>query len=241
MVKGGSRGAEHRVVRPNHFRPRCAGLRSAERLRLRRGVRKCSRRQSGVVPVMKSSANSKKLTANQWDDLLTILKTRYLKNRYCHPELEWAVVEARLKAKADKGWSLHLMEATGGEPDMIELNEETGECLFFDCSVESPIGRRSLCFDRKGLESRKEHKPADSAMEMAKAMGIELLTEAQYRHLQSFGDFDSKTSSWVQTPADIRKLGGALACDRRYGHVFVYPSGAQSYYAARGFRGCLWV
>jgi hypothetical protein len=158
-----------------------------------------------------------------------------------HEGLQWAKVEARLKTNADKLWSLYEMERTGGEPDVVKHDKKTGEFIFYDCSAESPTGRRSVCFDREGWESRKEHRPENTAMDMAVAMGIELLTEEEYRELQNLGDFDTKTSSWVQTPADIRKRGGALFCDCRYGHVFVYHNGAQSYYGARGFRGSLRV
>ena len=158
-----------------------------------------------------------------------------------HPELAWADVQAKLEANAGKLWSLAEMERTGGEPDVVGHDRETGEFIFYDCSAESPKGRRSVCYDREALESRKEHKPADSAMGMAVAMGIALLTEEQYRQLQELGPFDLKTSSWIQTPANIRKLGGALFCDRRYDTVFVYHNGAESYYGARGFRGSLRV
>ena len=156
-----------------------------------------------------------------------------------HKGLEWAKVEAKLKANAEKLWSLNEMESTGGEPDVVGHDKKTGEYVFYDCSAESPKGRRSVCYDREALEARKEHKPKDSAINTAAAMGIEILTEEQYRELQKLGDFDTKTSSWVKTPADIRKLGGALFCDRRYGHVFLSHNGAESYYAARGFRGSL--
>ena len=155
--------------------------------------------------------------------------------------LEWSKVQAKLEANTEKLWSLHEMEITGGEPDGVGHDKKTGEYIFYDCSAESPKGRRSVCYDRAALESRKEHKPEDSAINMAAVMGIELLSEEQYRELQKLGDFDTKTSSWVKTPADIRKLGGALFCDRRFGHVFVYHNGAESYYAARGFRGSLRV
>ncbi len=158
-----------------------------------------------------------------------------------HKGLDWATVQARLEAKPEKLGSLHDMERTGGEPDVIGYDEKTGEYIFYDCSAESPKGRRSVCYDREALESRKEHKPENNAMDMAAAMGIELLTEEQYRELQQLGDFDTKTSSWVKTPAAIRKLGGALFCDRRYDRVFIYHNGAESYYAARGFRGSLRV
>jgi hypothetical protein len=158
-----------------------------------------------------------------------------------HKGIEWATVLKKLEANADKLWSLHEMERTGGEPDLVGQDKKTGECIFFDCSDESPKGRRSICYDREALDSRKEHKPANNAIEMASAIGVEILTEDQYRDLQKLGNFDTKTSSWVKTPSDIRKLGGALFCDRRYDTVFVYHNGAESYYAARGFRGSLKV
>jgi hypothetical protein len=158
-----------------------------------------------------------------------------------HKGLEWAKVQAKLEAHTEKLWSLNEMERTGGEPDVVGSDKKTGEYIFYDCSAESPNGRRSVCYDREALEARKEHEPKDSAMDMAAAMGIELLTEGQYRELQELGNFDTKTSSWVKTPADIRKLGGALFCDRRYDTVFVYHNGADSYYAARAFRGSLRV
>ncbi len=158
-----------------------------------------------------------------------------------HKGIEWAKVQAKLEANAKQLWSLNEMERTGGEPDVVGFDKKTGEYLFYDCSAESPKGRRSVCYDREALEARKEHKPKDSAMDMAAAMGIELLTEEQYRELQKLGDFDTKTSSWVKTPSEIRKLGGALYCDRRYNHVFVYHNGAESYYGARAFRGLLRV
>ncbi len=173
------------------------------------------------------------------EELLQALKARFEKNMRRHTGLAWAEVRARLESSPDALRSLREMEATGGEPDVIGRDEETGRFTFCDCSPESPIGRRSTCYDGEALESRKEHKPANSAVEMAAAMGIELLTEEQYRKLQMLGDFDTKTSSWVRTPPDVRALGGALFCDRRYGKVFVYHNGAQSYYAARGFRGSL--
>jgi hypothetical protein len=163
------------------------------------------------------------------------------KNMSRHKSMVWAKVQAKLEAKPQELWSLHEMERTGGEPDVVGHDKKTGEYIFYDCSAESPKGRRSVCYDREGVESRKEHKPEDNAIDMAAAMGTELLTEEQYRALQKLGEFDAKTSSWVQTPADIRKLGGALFCDRRYGHVFVCHNGAQSYYAARAFRGSLRV
>jgi hypothetical protein len=181
------------------------------------------------------------LSPGQRGELLRTLKARFEKNMNRHKGLEWAKVQAKLEAKADKLWSLNEMERTGGEPDVVGYDKKTGEYMFYDCSAESPKGRRSVCYDRDALESRKQYKPENSAMDMAAAMGIELLTEEQYRELQKLENFDTKTSSWVKTPADIRKLGGALFCDRRYDHVFVYHNGAESYYAARGFRGLLRV
>ena len=181
------------------------------------------------------------MTANQREGLLSTLKARFEKNMNRHKGLEWAKVQARLEANPDRLRSLNEMESTGGEPDVVGHDKRTGEYIFYDCSEESPKGRRSVCYDRKALESRKEHKPKNSAMDMAAAMGIELLTEEQYRELQKLGNFDSKTSSWIVTPADIRKLGGALYYERRYGRVFVGHNGAQSYYGARGFRGSLRV
>lgn len=175
------------------------------------------------------------------EQLLKTLKSRFESNMRRHPDIAWAVVQDRLQGKAAALDVLQEMEATGGEPDVVGHDAAAGTYVFCDCSVESPAGRRSVCYDREGLESRKEHRPQNSAVEMAAAMGIELLTEAQYRALQALGDFDAKTSSWVQTPPAIRKLGGALFCDRRYGVVFVYHNGAQSYYAVRGFRGSLTV
>jgi hypothetical protein len=181
------------------------------------------------------------LSLKQREELLRTLKARFENNMGRHRGLEWAKVQARLEANPDKVWSLHQMERTGGEPDVVGQDKKTREYLFYDCAAESPAGRRSVCFDREGLESRKEHRPEDSAVDMAVAMGIEMLSEGEYRELQQLGEFDAKTSSWVKTPAGIRKLGGALFCDRRYGHVFTYHNGAQSYYAARGFRGSLRV
>lgn len=177
----------------------------------------------------------------QHEELLKVLKTRFEKNMKRHKDLEWAKVQARLEAHPEKLRSLGEMERTGGESDVVGHDAKTGEYIFYDCSAESPKGRRSLCFDREALESRKEHQPENSAIDMAAALGIELLTEEQYRELQKLGEFDTKTSSWVQTPPAIRKLGGALFCDRRYGQVFLYHNGAQSYYAVRGFRGSLRV
>jgi len=191
---------------------------------------------------MKNMNSSKQeLSPEQREKLLSALKSRFEKNRNRHKGLEWASVQAKLEANPEKLWPLHEMERTGGEPDVVGHDKKTGEYIFYDCSAESPKGRRSLCYDREGQEGRKEHQPENNAIDMAAAMGIELLTEGQYRELQKLGDFDTKTSSWVKTPADIRELGGALFCDRRYGHVFTYHNGAQSYYAARGFRGALRV
>lgn len=184
---------------------------------------------------------TRKITAAQRDELLASLKARFAANTERHPGVSWDDVARRLQDNAAKLWSLHEMERTGGEPDVVGLDKATGELLFVDCSAESPKGRRSICFDDQALQERREHKPADSAASMAKAMGIELLTEEEYRTLQQLGEFDTKTSSWVQTPARIRNLGGALFCDRRYDTVFLYHNGAQSYYAARGFRGSLRV
>jgi len=183
----------------------------------------------------------RELLPEQREELLQTLKARFEKNMSRHTGLEWADVQAKLEANPEKLWSLHEMEETGGEPDVVGHDSKTGEYIFYDCSAESPKGRRSVCYDREALESRKEHKPKNSAAEMAAAMGIELLTEEQYRELQQLGNFDMKTSSWVLTPERIRKLGGALFCDRRYDTVFVYHNGAESYYAARGFRGSLRV
>jgi Protein of unknown function (DUF4256) len=185
--------------------------------------------------------NKKQLSAEQQKELISILKTRFEKNSSRHTGIAWAVVQMRLDADVEKLWSLSEMERTGGEPDVVGFDEKTGEYLFFDCSAESPKGRRSVCYDQAALESRKEYKPENSAVKMAAAMGIELLTEEQYRYLQQIGDFDTKTSSWIVTPPEIRKLGGALFCDRRYNTVFVYHNGAESYYAVRGFRGCIRV
>lgn len=181
------------------------------------------------------------LSKKQREELLKTLKARFEKNVDRHPGLEWARVQSRLEANAEKLWSLSEMERTGGEPDVVDHDKKTGEYIFYDCSEESPKARRSLCYDREALDSRKENKPKGSAMDMATAMGIELLTEEQYRELQKRGDFDAKTSSWVKTPSAIRKLGGALFCDRRFNTVFVYHNGAESYYAARAFRGSLRV
>jgi hypothetical protein len=181
------------------------------------------------------------LSPEQREELLRALKARFEQNMNRHVGLEWAEIQARLEAKPERLWSLSEMERTGGEPDVVGHDAETGEYVFYDCSAQSPTGRRSVCYDRAALESRKENKPGNSAMDMAAAMGIELLTEEQYRELQKLGEFDTKTSSWVKTPSDIRELGGAIFADYRYGHVFVYHNGAESYYAARGFRGSLRV
>ena len=190
---------------------------------------------------MNNTKSKKKLSPEQLKELLTALKARFEKNMNRHKGLEWTKVQAKLEANPEKLWSLDDMEITGGEPDVVGYDKKANEFIFYDCSAESPKGRRGICFDGEALESRKEHKPKDSAMEMATAMGIEILTEEQYRELQELGEFDTKTSSWVQTPAAIRELGGALFCDRRYDQVFLYHNGAESYYAARGFRGELRV
>ncbi len=184
---------------------------------------------------------TKDLKAAQRKELLETLEARFAKHRSRHPGVDWSAVEARLASQTGKLWSLHEMERTGGEPDVIGYDRKSGTVTFCDCAAESPDGRRSLCYDDAALEARKEHRPAGSAVAMAAAMGIELLTEAQYRALQELGEFDLKTSSWIRTPAEVRKLGGALFCDRRYDQVFLYHNGAQSYYAARGFRGALTV
>jgi Protein of unknown function (DUF4256) len=181
------------------------------------------------------------MKAKQREELLKALKARFAKNMNRHKGLGWAGVQAKLEANNEKLWSLNEMERTGGEPDVVDYDKKTGEYIFYDCSAESPRGRRSVCYDREGLESRKEHKPENNAVDMAAAMGIEILTEEQYRELQKLGNFDAKTSSWVKTPSEIRKLGGAIFADFRYGNVFVYHNGAQSYYAARAFRGSLRV
>jgi len=183
------------------------------------------------------------LPADRREELIRVLKARFEKNMNRHKGLEWAKLQAKLDSGSpeEKLWSLNEMERTGGEPDVVGLDTKTGEYIFYDCSAESPKGRRSVCYDREGQESRKEFKPKDTAMDMASAMGIEILTEEQYRELQKLGNFDTKTSSWVKTPSDIRKLGGAIFCDRRYDNVFVYHNSAESYYAVRGFRGSLKV
>ena len=191
---------------------------------------------------MSTVKTKKELSPEQSEQLIRVLKARFEKNKNRHKGIEWAEVQAKLEAAPDsyrdeKIWSLNEMERTGGEPDVVGFDKSIGKYIFFDCSTESPEGRRNVCYDREGLESRKSAKPENNAVDMATAMGIELLTEEQYSELQKLGHFDTKTSSWVKTPPDIRKLGGALFCDRRYGHVFVYHNGAQSYYSVRGFRG----
>ena len=184
-------------------------------------------------------SKKKELSPEQLGALLRVLKARFEKNMIRHKGLEWDKVQAKLEANTEKLWSLDEMESTGGEPDVVGNDEKTGDYIFYDCSAQSPEGRRSVCYDREGLESRKEHKPENNAIDMAADMGIELLTEEQYRELQKLGNFDTKTSSWILTPSDIRKLGGAIFADFRYGKVFVYHNGAESYYAARAFRGSL--
>jgi len=183
--------------------------------------------------------DKKQLSQKQREELLSTLKTRFEKNSSRHKGLQWPKVQARLEANPEKLWSLHEMERTGGEPDVVGHDNKTGEYTFYDCSAETPKGRRSICYDREALESRKEHKPANTAVDMAAAMGVELLTEEQYLELQELGSFDEKTSSWLKTPTDFRKLGGALFGDRRYGRVFIYQNSASSYYQVRGFRACL--
>ena len=185
--------------------------------------------------------NKKALSSGQREQLLSVLKARFEKNMNRHLGIEWAKLQTKLETNTEKLWSLNEMERTGGEPDVVGHDNMTGEYIFQDCSAESPKGRRSVCYDREALESRKEYKPENTAVDMAATMGIELLAEDQYRELQKLGNFDTKTSSWVKTPAEIRSLGGALFCDRRYDHVFVYHNGAESYYAVRGFRGSLKV
>ncbi len=187
------------------------------------------------------NSNPKELSPEQRADLLQVLQARFEKNMPRHPNLEWASVQARLEATPGKLWSLNEMERTGGEPDVVGFDPQTGEVTFYDCAAESPKGRRNVCYDREALEARKEFKPATSALDLAAEMGIEILTEEQYRQLQQVGKFDLKTSSWLKTPPEIRKLGGAIFGDRRYDHVFTYHNGADSYYAARGFRGALRV
>ena len=191
---------------------------------------------------MKNTISSKKkLSSEQREELLKTLKIRFEKNMHRHKGLEWTKVQAKLEANTDKLWSLNEMEETGGEPDVVGHDKKTGEYIFYDCSAETPKGRRNVCYDYEALQSRKEHKPENNAIDMAAAIGIELLTEEQYRELQQLGNFDTKTSSWVKTPDDIRELGGALFADYRYGHVFLYHNGASSYYGVRGFRGSLRV
>jgi hypothetical protein len=190
---------------------------------------------------MKGAETKKELSPKEREELLKALKARFEKNMDRHKGLEWAKAQAKLEANAEKLWSLNQMEKTGGEPDVVGHDKKTGEYIFFDCSPESPKGRTSVCYDREALDSRKEHKPKNSAMDMAAAMGIELLTEEQYHELQKLGEFDTKSSSWVKAPADIRKLGGGLFGDCRFGRVFIYHNGAQSYYSGRGFRGSLRV
>ena len=187
------------------------------------------------------NSNKKELSPEQREELLTALKARFEKNMNRHKGLEWAKVQAKLEANTEKLWSLNEMERTGGEPDVVGYDDKTDEYIFYDCSAESPKGRRNVCYDHEALESRKEHKPENNAIDMAAAIGIEILTEEQYLELQKLGNFDTNTSSWVKTPSDIRKLGGALFADRRYNHVFVYHNSAPSYYGARGFRGSLRV
>ncbi|WP_061233409.1 DUF4256 domain-containing protein [Leptospira noguchii] len=189
----------------------------------------------------KVNKNKKELVSKQHEELLNILKDRFTKNMNRHQDLEWTKIKTKLETNSEKLWSLNEMERTGGEPDVVAYDQKTDEYIFYDCSAESPKGRRSVCYDQEALESRKEHKPKDNALDMATSMGIEILTEEQYRELQKFGKFDTKTSSWIKTPSDIRKLGGAIFADFRYGHVFVYHNGAESYYAVRGFRGSLRV
>ena len=189
----------------------------------------------------KIKSNKKELSPAQREELFRALKGRFEKNMNRHKGLEWAKVKAKLEVNTEKLWSLNEMERTGGEPDVVGFDQKTGEYIFVDSSAESPKGRRSVCYDREALAARKEHKPKNNAIDMAAAIGVELLSEEQYRELQKLGNFDTKTSSWVKTPVDIRKLGGALFCDRRYDHVFVYHNGAESYYAARAFRGSLRV
>ena len=191
--------------------------------------------------IKRDAENRKKLSPGQRNELLSTLKDRFEKNMNRHRNLEWSSVQAKLEAGLDKLWSLYEMERTGGEPDVVGFDQEAGEFVFYDCSAESPKGRRSVCYDHEALAARKEHKPKDSAIGMARAMGIDILSEEQYRELQTLGSFDTKTSSWVKTPPDIRRLGGAIFCDRRYGHVFTCHNGAESYSAARGFRGFLKV
>jgi len=215
-----------------------SGYADSQSPRVTKGKRLRESTEKGPVSGVETK---KELSPKQREELLRALKARFEKNMNRHKGIEWAKVKAKLEANTEKLWSLNEMETTGGEPDVVGHDKKTGEYIFYDCSVESPKGRRSVCYDGEALESRKEHKPTNSAIDMAADMGVELLTEEQYRELQELGDFDTKTSSWVQTPTDIRELGGALFCDRRYDHVFVYHNGAESYYAARAFRGSLSV
>ena len=205
--------------------------------------RKSADNAKGTSPAVRKNPNPPKgeLSAKQREGLLATLKARFEKNMHRHEGLDWASVQSRLEANGAKLWSLHEMERTGGEPDVVAQDKQTGEYIFFDCSPETPKGRVSVCYDREGLESRKEHKPANNAIDMAAAIGVELLSEEEYLQLQKLGEFDTKTSSWVKAPPEMRKLGGALYCDRRYDRVFVGHNGAQSYYAARGFRASLRV
>jgi hypothetical protein len=196
---------------------------------------------AAVQTLNNMKSNKKELSPKQREELLVALKARFEKNLNRHKGLEWSKVQARLEARPDRLWSLQEMERTGGEPDVVGQDKKSGEYIYWDCSAETPKGRVSVCYDREGWESRKEHRPKNTAMDIAAAMGVELLTEEQYLELQKLGEFDTKTSSWVKTPAEMRELGGALYCDRRYGRVFVGHNGAQSYYAARGFRGSLRV
>jgi uncharacterized protein DUF4256 len=200
-----------------------------------------SRHTNKKEAYMPAVETKRKLSSEQRGELLKALKARFENNMNRHKGLEWAKLQAKLEANIEKLWSLNEMERTGGEPDVVGYDKKTGQYIFYDCSAESPKGRRSVCYDREALESRKEHKPQNNAIDMAAAMGIELLSEEEYRELQKLGDFDTKTSSWVETPSEIRKLGGALFCDRRYNNVFLYHNGAESYYAARAFRGSLRV
>jgi hypothetical protein len=199
------------------------------------------RNKKEAKQMSKTKSTNKQLTSKQKDELLNILKIRFEKNINRHKDINWKSVLAKLEKNNDKLWSINEMERTGGEPDVVGFDKKSNEFIFYDCSVESPAERRSLCYDKKAWESRKEHKPKDNAVDVAASRGIELLTEEQYRDLQKLGEFDLKTSSWVKTPDDIRKLGGAIFCDRRYNTVFTYHNGAESYYAARGFRGVLKV
>jgi Protein of unknown function (DUF4256) len=206
-----------------------------------KGASGTTRKSSTTTTKKDSGSRGQELSPQEREELLMTLKERFEKNKNRHKGVAWADVQARLDADPRKLWSLYEMERTGGEPDVVGRDGKAGAFLFYDCSEETPAGRRSICYDREALDSRKEHKPANSAMDMAGEMGIELLTEEEYRALQKLGEFDTKTSSWIATPPDIRKLGGALYCDRRYDHVFVYHNGASSYYAVRGFRGSLRV